>query len=53
VAEVDAEEGHVPAAHELGGPQDRAVAAEDDDELGVVEGVVRVGVLRHRVAGGR
>src|SRR5690606_21614295 len=34
VAEVDAEDGDVGAAGELGRAQDRAVAAEDDDDLG-------------------
>src|SRR5699024_1005478 len=40
VPEVDADERDVAAADELGGAQEGAVTTEDEDELGVVGGVV-------------
>ena len=43
MAEVDPEQRGAALAGQLGGPQDRAVAADDDDELAVRGGARRVG----------
>ena len=49
MTQVDAEHGNVIRPRQLRPAQDRAVAAEDDDELAVLRG--RVGVDRHHTAG--
>src|SRR5690606_38009255 len=49
VAEVDTEQRDTRAAGQLGGSQDRPVAAEDADELAAGRGVVGVGHHRVRV----
>ena len=49
MAEVDAEHRHAGRAGELGGPQEGAVAAEDEHQLGAVRGAV----VRRRPRPGR